>query len=684
MTPSQRLSALQEELLSLKDRNALSTEGERALKLLQSGVATQGVGSFLQGLTLNFSDEAIGAIRSYLSPEPAEIAKNVQRYEQAQSQITGAPTMPPLTPAEAGAAVERVGLQQYGEQFPVRAMTAEIGGAMIPGVLAPASTIPRMIGTAAVTGGIAGAGQAEGGLEQRGVGAMIGAPIGAAAGAAGGVVQRVGGKAYKSMVDAMFKPPERAGVESARQVLKEAIESDVGDINQALAMVLQRSGKPYSLADVGPNTRAYLDAAATIPGPGKQVAEKFLRERDKGMLSRITSDIQEAFGSRAGFFDEFNALKDARSELGSKLYDRAFRVEIPVNTELTNVLRTPAAQNAYDRAARIAADRNIPLPEVKITPEGRLVTNKGDEVKGINTEFLHFIKMGLDDVIFTGKAPTSGIGKTELSGQKDVRQRLLNMIDRNNPSYKRARNYWADETAAMDAMQEGRNFLRADYDELASDLRKMSMSEKEAFRLGAMQNLLDKIGGAQVGETVFGGTMTDAKKLLTPNAVRMMRLTFPEGDAGQQSFDKFIGNLTDELQMKATSQSVLGGSQTAGRLQASQKIKDEAAREIPGSLTMTGMLMQAMRRDMGAMSDAQMRSTASELSRILTATDPNALQRIARELENETLPQILRRRLPEVPAAFGRGLIGPYQAGQLGGSFGGTFGQQLPAGLLME
>jgi hypothetical protein len=212
----------------------------------------------------------------------------------------------------------------------------------------------------------------------------------------------------------------------------------------------------------------------------------------------------------------------------------------------------------------------------------------------------------------------------------------------------------------------------------------MSMSEKEAFRLGAMQNLLDKIGGAQVGETVLGGTMTDAKKLLTPNAVRMMRLTFPEGDAGQQSFDKFIGNLTDELQMKATSQSVLGGSQTAGRLQASQKIKDEAAREIPGSLTMTGMLMQAMRRDMGAMSDAQMRSTASELSRILTATDPNALQRIARELENETLPQILRRRLPEVPAAFGRGLIGPYQAGQLGGSFGGTFGQQLPAGLLME
>lgn len=677
MTPTQRLYALQQELLTAQDRGMLTPQGERALQLLQSGVATQGTGAFLQGLTMNLSDEAIGSIRSFLSPQPAELSRTLQAFEAA-----GQPgqQMPALTPAQTGAAIERLGLQQYGEESPVKAIGAEIAGAVLPGVLMPTTTIPRMIGIGAATGAVSGAGQAEGGVAERATGAAIGAPLGAAGAGVGGVAGRVIGKGYKSMVDAMFKPPERAGVESARQLLKEAIEADVGDIDQAIGMILQRSGKPYALADIGPNTRAYLDAASQLPGPGKKIAEDFLRQRDKGMLNRLTSDIQEAFGSRASFFDEFNALKEARSDLGSKLYERAFRVEVPVNTELTNILKTPTAQSAYERAARIAADRNIPLPKVQITPDGRLVTAKGDEVKGINTEFLHFLKMGLDDVVFTGKTPTSGIGRTELAGQKEVRQRLLNMIDRNNPAYKRARNYWADDTAAMDAMQEGRNFLKADFDQLQSDLRKMSLSEREAFRLGAMQNLLDRIGGAETGQTVLAGSMRDAKKLLDPRAQRMMRLTFPEGDAGDQAFNKFIGNLQDELQMKVTSQSVLSGSQTAGRLEAMGKMKSEAARELPAGLSMTGLLMQAMRRDVGAMTDQQMRSTAAELSRILTAQDPKVLDKISKELQQQTLMDVLRKRIPEIPAALGRGMVSPFLFGELGGSVGGTMQQP---GLLM-
>jgi hypothetical protein len=671
MTPTQRLYALQQELLTAQDRGMLTPQGERALQLLQSGVATQGTGAFLQGLTMNLSDEAIGSIRSFLSPQPAELSRTLQAFEAGQP----GQQMPSLTPAQTGAAIERLGLQQYGEESPVRAIGAEVAGAMLPGVFMPATTIPRAIGLGGLTGAVSGAGQAEGGVTERATGAAIGAPLGAVGAGVGSVAGRVVGKGYRSMVDAMFKPPERAGVESARQLLKEAIEADVGDIDQAIGMILQRSGKPYALADIGPNTRAYLDAAAQLPGPGKKIADDFLRQRDKGMLNRLTSDIQEAFGSRASFFDEFNALKEARSDLGSKLYDRAFRVEVPVNTELTNILKTPTAQSAYERAARIAADRNIPLPKVQITPDGKLVTAKGDEVKGINTEFLHFLKMGLDDVVFTGKTPTSGIGRTELAGQKEVRQRLLNMIDRNNPAYKRARNYWADDTAAMDAMQEGRNFLKADFDELQSDLRKMSLSEREAFRLGAMQNLLDRIGGAETGQTVLAGSMRDAKKLLDPRAQRMMRLTFPEGDSGDQAFGKFIGNLQDELQMKMTSQSVLAGSQTAGRLEAMGKIKTEAAREIPMGLSMTGLLMQAMRRDMGAMSDQQMRSTAAELSRILTAQDPNALQKISKELQQQTLMDVIRKRLPEAPAALGRGMVSPFLFGELGGSIGGTMQQ---------
>ena len=44
MTPTQRLQALQQELLTAQDRDALTPQGQQVLKMLQSGVATGGVG----------------------------------------------------------------------------------------------------------------------------------------------------------------------------------------------------------------------------------------------------------------------------------------------------------------------------------------------------------------------------------------------------------------------------------------------------------------------------------------------------------------------------------------------------------------------------------------------------------------------------------------------------------------
>ena len=52
----------------------------------------------------------------------------------------------------------------------------------------------------------------------------------------------------------------------------------------------------------------------------------------------------------------------------------------------------------------------------------------------------------------------------------------------NNKTYKIARDYWAADTAAMDAMTAGRSLNKLDPDQLAADLKVMSKSEKEAFQ----------------------------------------------------------------------------------------------------------------------------------------------------------------------------------------------------------
>lgn len=667
-TLTQKLSQLRDELQANRDQNMLTNEGEVLLRNLDSGFSRGGLGAALQGLTLNLSDEGIGWLRSFLSDVPAQTS---QMLGQVGLQST---------PRETATAIERMGLESYREQFPGRALGFEIGGAMLPALASRGRTAPESITAATAKsvpfGAVSGYGAAEGDTSQQIEAAMTGGAISAATTPVLQVGGRVVGKGYRSAVDAMFASPNRMGRDAAREAIADAVRADAGDINQALAVIFSKTGKPYTLADIGPNTRAYLDAANLLPGPGKKEAKDFLEKRDRGIAARLTSDIQQAFGSRASFFDEFNALKEARSDLGGKLYERALKKQIPVNTELTALLKRPSMANAYERGVQIAREKGIPVPQTRIE-NGRLVTEKG-EVKAIDTEFLHLLKMGLDDVVFTGKSPTSGIGNTALNAVKDTRTQFLAFIDRNNPGYKRARDYWAGETSAMDAMQMGRNFLRLDEDQLAADIRKMSKSEKEAFRLGAMQNVLDRMGGAQTGETVLGAVGNPARDLVkNPRTVRLLGLTFDDKNV----FNRFIDRLVDETEMRLTSGQVLRGSQTAERQQAVAALRDRASRELPRDASLISVVANALQRDLKGAEQQQLESTANEIVRVLTERDPQKLQQIAKQLQGGNALDVFRRLAPEFLPSIGRAAIGPYAISSIAGGAAPSVQQAVP-GLL--
>lgn len=489
-----------------------------------------------------------------------------------------------------------------------------------------------------------------------------------------------GGAMYRGIVKSIFDNPQRLGTDEARTLIKQALVSDVGGVDEAIAYVLQQKGKPYTLADIGPNTRAYLDAANTIPGPGKKEAQQFLLDRDKGILSRLTSDLQVAFGSKAAFFDEFNALREARSQLGGALYERALKKDIPVTPELVTLMERPSIQNAYARAVELAKEKSVKLPGVKIE-NGKLLTVDGNQpVTDINSTFLHFIKMGLDDVVFTGKSPTSGMGTTQLNAVKDTRSKFLDIFDLANNTYKNARRVWASDTAVMDAMEEGRSALQKtpkDVDILMNDMKTMTKSELEGLRLGVMQNLMDRLGGAQVGATVVGPTGNPALKIINdPKNLRVLRATFPKDQAGDQAFEKFMKNMKTEVEMKSTSKQVLQGSQTAERTQAIQDVKagGKAAREMP-VMSVQGILIRALQRDYAQLGDAQTRAVADEMTRILTTTDPKKLQRVSKELAGRSLYDVISKDIPELLPALGRATIGPYSVGAMSGSVAPNIGQ---------
>ena len=667
---------LRDELEIAKSEGKITDSGTKMLEQLNTkSFTTGGFGQFLQGLSLNFSENVTGALKSYLTPGPDEISKQLK---------LGAPDKPAPSPTDVAIQMERIGLSEYAKESPAKSISANIAGSAVPALVTkkPVTSFPAQMGLAGAAGFTAGLGESEAelfspeSLKSGGIGTVTSLavlPIAKGVGMGAGAV-------YRGVVKSIFSNPQRIGTDEARGLIKQALINDKGGVDEAIQFVLEQKGKPYSIADVGPNTRAYLDAANTIPGPGKKQAQEFLQNRDKGVLSRLTSDLQVAFGSKAAFFDEFNALKDARSDLGGKLYERALQQDVPVTPELTNLFNRPSVQNAYNRAINIAKEEGVKLPNVKIV-DGKLQTLDGNAVTKINTTFLHYMKMGLDDVVFTGKNPTSGIGSTELGKIKGTRIQFLDQLDAANPTYKNARRVWASDTAVMDAMEEGRTALNKqpkDVDVLLSDMKTMTKSELEGLRLGVMQNLLDRLGGAQTAATVVGPTGNPALKIINdPKNLRVLRATFPKDEAGDKTFEQFMKNMKSEVEMKSTSKQVLQGAQTAERTQAISDVKagGQAVRELP-AMSVQGILMRALQRDYSQLGDAQTRAVADEMTRILTttATDPKKLQKISKQLAGRSVYDVISKDIPELLPALGRATLGPFAIGSMSGNVAPNIG----------
>jgi len=663
--PKAVIQELYFDLSAGRDQGNLSKQGETVLNAIETGVVTpQSIGQYLQGATLNFSDELLGTLNSVFGKKPGIISKAAKEAGYGE-----------ISPREAGVGLERLALEQRASEKPIRSIAEQVVGGAIPFIGSRGLTLPLSLPKAAIqglkTGAIGGFGAGEGSPEQQAVSTGIGGAAGAVAAPALQFGARLA-KGGQPVIKAMFADPDVTGLQAGRNLVKEALKSDVGSVDEAINMVLQNSSKPYTLADIGPNTRAYLDAVSLIPSPAKQTAKKFLEQRDKGISARLTSDLQEAFGTTASFFDEFNALKTARTDLGKKMYANAFKKQVPVNRELTELLGRPSVQQAYARGINIAQEKGIKVPNVSVNAQGQLVTADNKLVPAVDTEFLHFVKMGLDDLVYTGKSPSSGIGNTQLNSIKDTRAQFLNYIDKNNPSYKSARNYWADDTATMDAMQSGRTFLKANPDQLKADIKKMSTSEKEAFRLGAMSDLIERVGG-QSTDTVVPMTANVARNILKdPKRVELIKATFPDNELGQNKFNQFIKNFQTEMEMKATSGQVLAGSQTAGRQEAAKAIRGTIAQESPNITDVQSLIFNALKMDATQMNEQQLKSTANEVVKILTETDPVRLQTIAKELTTRRPSEVIA----DVLTRGGRSLISPYTTGGIAGKFGATTQQR--------
>lgn len=458
-------------------------------------------------------------------------------------------------------------------------------------------------------------------------------------------------------------PSAEKGEEEALKMIVNAMEADAGSVEEALLLAhnAMNQNKQLTLADVSTTNAAILDLVGVLPYKGTKLARDFLEARMNGRFGRLNSDLVKAFGPQASYFETLNSLINTRKREAAPLYKRAFMQEVPLNdfqlqydpnatpemiprtidlnqefifknsegsTEVDTIntlLNRPSLQRAANKAEEIALEDNVVLPDFEMTTNGLAFAsgeNKGKLIDEVDMQFLHYMKLALDNELSIANKPLStSMGNVELAKMMNSKNKFLTILD-SNPEYKKAREIFAGSMATQEAMDFGLNiFTNKAY---KSDPEKViglyNDAEKEAFRNGVFESVLRQM------ETSTDNSNVGLKIVGNPRRRKLLRLAFPD-DMGEDVFNEFISNFQQEIDARAVEVRVLAGSQTAQRTALTEDFMQKSARALNTRLMSRDELINSMMsQDFDLLNDEQRNAMSQKLAEILTQTEYNRLE----------------------------------------------------------
>ena len=613
--------------------SAASTEESAPAKTAEKPSIMAGIVSAMQGPTLGFYDEAVGATgaavealgnltpwgtgrtvgEAYRHHRDAARA-SADAYEKANPVLShverAAASLPLAIVAPVGQAA-KTGGSMLGQ-----AVKAGAGYGMIAGAgdsrATDAAGLTKDIATGAA-GGAAMAPVVAGGLT---------AASAVAKGLAGRAAKAAEGTRFSDTVSALgiTHSPGQSAEQAAARKITQAIERDAGDrgsLTNPLDIIAARQralGPEATIADAGgQNTRQLLDTLATLPGKTKDVIERLIHNRQAGRADRLIGAAESGLGTNGARLPQtLEALDVARKEAAGPLYDRIRRTTLAVDPVLESLLER--SSNAFGVAKRIAEingqkftllDGNqgvdaLMRPKQKVAPLSQLDTLKRSlydlEQQHINPE--------------TGRLSELG------NAYKDLRHELVTKIDSmtadqgGNSFYKAARDAYAGPSELRAAANLGSQSMSKDAWKISQMTDGMSASELEAFRVGAFESLRKKLGSE-------GGQTQVLKMWKEPNTAEKLRELF--GD--QKSFRQFAADVAREARLKSL-ESMGRGSQTASRAAGLGDLDTEAINEA-GNVARsaaTGNLAGLVNAATKAWNKASTpEPVRNEISRLLTA-----------------------------------------------------------------
>ena len=517
-------------------------ESSSMMRGRKAGGFTGGALSALQGPTLGFLDEAAGVGSGALSALQGK--GYTPGYESGRDYIRGA-------------------VKQHEEDYPIGSQVARgvssLPLALIPGGQArTATTLAKALQAAKVGAGY-GAAQGVGestaqDLEGLGRDALSGGALSAVTGGAlSGVGSGIGGIAS----NIAQRVSQGSAGQVAREKLAEALGRDArgtlaqtpGALTNASDMAarrMQKLGPEATIADAGgASSRQLLDTLATLPGRSKQLAEGLIRERQSGRAGRLTAAANESLGTKgAGYQDTIQSLIDRKATEAAPLYKQLEGMSVRVDDELNSLLKaSDSAHGSAELSAKLRREVPIDLSKLDV----------GDAVP---FAALDTIKRSLYDLGKDAKIKNPNIS----NDYNSLRVALINKMDDLSPKneagsiYKQARNAFSSPAQLQDAVESGRGAMKSDAIGVSDMMKGMSQDQVEAFKVGALQSLRDKVG-TESGQTSL------LKMWKEPATSGKLKEIFGN------DYKKFAADVAREARLKEL-ESVGRGSQTASRLYA--------------------------------------------------------------------------------------------------------------------
>jgi hypothetical protein len=302
----------------------------------------------------------------------------------------------------------------------------------------------------------------------------------------------------------------------------------------------------------GPSALAQLDVLASMPGQAKSLVERRIREQQTFRPERLANAADEALGTQGkGFTATLEALDAAKKSASAPLYQQLENVSLKIDPELQKLIQ--ASTSAHGKAELLTQlNRQLPIDISKL--------KAGDDVP---LKVLDVVKQSLYDMGESargefGKATNTSRAYDDLRVALTKKLEALSPADKNGSIYRQALDAYAGPSQLGNAVVKGRTAMKQDDIALSDLMGNMSPSELEAFRIGALQSLKDKVG-TEAGQTSL------LKMWKEPATSNRLKEIF--GD----NYQRFAQDVAKEARLKPLEQ-VGRGSGTFSRMSGAEDL----------------------------------------------------------------------------------------------------------------